>query len=161
MDYEKLYRTCYMQVYSYLITLCRDKQLAEEFTQNTFLKAISASKKAQFAGKSDELTWLCSIAKNLFADEMRRQKRRGDMPQDIPCEGDMDEKAADGEMSFRIHTVLHSLEEPYKEVFQLRVFGELSFAQIGEIFGKTENWARVTYHRARLKIQERMGLNER
>ena len=49
---------------------------------------------------------------------------------------------------------------PYKEVFQLRVFGELSFSQIGLIFGKTENWARVTYHRARIKIQERMEKNE-
>ena len=52
--------------------------------------------------------------------------------------------------------ILHGLDEPYKEVFQLRVFGELSFAQIGRIFGKSENWARVTYHRAKLKIQERM-----
>ena len=65
--------------------------------------------------------------------------------------------AADADMAFRIHVVLHNLEEPYKEVFQLRVFGELSFAQIASIFGKTEAWARVTYHRAKLKIQERMG----
>ena len=63
---------------------------------------------------------------------------------------------ADSDMAFRIHLVLHRLEEPYKEVFQLRVFGELSFSQIAAIFGKTESWARVTYHRAKLKIQERM-----
>ena len=62
-------------------------------------------------------------------------------------------------MAFRIHLILHQLEEPYKEVFQLRVFGDLSFAQIASIFGKTEVWARVTYHRARLKIQERMDRN--
>ena len=65
-------------------------------------------------------------------------------------------KLVDSESSFRIHSILHTLDEPYKEVFQLRVFGELSFNQIGSIFGKTETWARVTYHRARLKIVERM-----
>ena len=63
---------------------------------------------------------------------------------------------ADQDSALQIHLVLHELKEPYKEVFQLRVFGELSFSQIGIIFGKTENWARVTYHRARLKIKERM-----
>ena len=60
------------------------------------------------------------------------------------------------ESSFAIHKLLHELEEPYKEVFELRVFGELSFAEIAEIFGRTESWARVTYHRAKLKIKERM-----
>ena len=68
----------------------------------------------------------------------------------------LEEKLTDRETSLRIHIVLHQLEEPYKEVFQLRIFGELSFAEIGSIFGKTETWARVTYHRARLKIKERM-----
>ena len=62
----------------------------------------------------------------------------------------------DEDTAFHIHKVLHDLEEPYKEVFQLRVFGDLSFQKIGAIFTKTENWARVTYHRARLKIEERM-----
>lgn len=62
-------------------------------------------------------------------------------------------------MALQIHLILHELQEPYKEVFQLRVFGELPFSQIGFIFAKTENWARVTYHRARLKIQERMEEN--
>ena len=52
--------------------------------------------------------------------------------------------------------MLHNLEEPYKEVFQLRIFGELSFRDIGKIFGKSENWARITYHRAKLKLQEKM-----
>lgn len=74
----------------------------------------------------------------------------------VPSEVDMDQDLEDADMAFRIHLVLHGLEEPYKEVFQLRVFGELPFAQIAAIFGKSESWARVTYHRARLKIQERM-----
>lgn len=73
---------------------------------------------------------------------------------------DLTEAVEDKETALQIHLILHKLQEPYKEVFQLRVFGELPFSQIGFIFGKTENWARVTYHRARLKIQERMEKNE-
>lgn len=76
---------------------------------------------------------------------------------EIASEENLEKAAADADMAFRIHLVLHRMEEPYKEVFQLRVFGELSFAQIASIFGKNETWARVTYHRAKLKIQERMG----
>ena len=68
----------------------------------------------------------------------------------------MEESLADADTSLRIHRVLHNLDEPYKEVFQLRVFGELSFKEIGSIFGKTETWARVTFHRARMMVKERM-----
>ena len=69
----------------------------------------------------------------------------------------IEQSTQDRDSAFRIHLVLHNLEEPYKEVFELRVFGELSFKEIGIIFKKTESWARVTYHRAKLKVQERMG----
>ena len=80
------------------------------------------------------------------------------IPENLPDEGKSVEKAAeDRDSSFRIHMLLHELEEPYREVFELRVFGELSFREIGMIFRKTENWARVTYHRARIRLQERMG----
>lgn len=156
MDYEKLYNSYYMQVYSYAITLTKNPEQAEEITQHTFFNAIST--KSQFAGRSDELTWLCSIAKNLYYDEIRRKQRLIDAD-DIntaPSDVDLEQVVEDADMAFRVHLVLHQLEEPYKEVFQLRVFGELPFAQIAAIFGKTESWARVTYHRARLKIQERM-----
>ena len=68
----------------------------------------------------------------------------------------VEQSVADRDSSLRVHIALHALEEPYREVFELRVFGELSFRDIGMIFSKTENWARVTYHRARLKLQERM-----
>ena len=55
-----------------------------------------------------------------------------------------------------IHAHLHELSEPYKEVFTLRVFGELEYSQIAQLFGKTESWARVTYHRAKMKLIEAM-----
>ena len=154
---RKLYEAYYMSVYSYVMTIAGDHDLAEEITQETFYRAITARR--SFQGGSDVFTWLCAIAKNLFYDEMRRHARRTDamIPEEIPdADSGPGELAADKDDSFRIHMVLHSLEEPYKEVFELRCFGELSFRQIGTIFGKTENWARVTYHRARLKIQERM-----
>lgn len=156
MDYEKLYNSYYMQVYSYAITLTKNSEQAEEITQHTFVKALSS--KAGYKGKSSELTWLCSIAKNLYYDEIRRnQKLTGmDDVNNAPSGDDLERAVSDADAAFRIHVVLHELEEPYKEVFQLRVFGELSFAQIASIFRKTESWARVTYHRARLKIQERM-----
>lgn len=156
MDYEKLYISYYMQVYSYAIILTKNPDQAEEITQHTFVKAMSS--KSKHRGESSELTWLCSIAKNLFYDEIRRkQKLSGIEAVDkMPSGDDLEKAVSDADTAFQIHLVLHNLEEPYKEVFQLRVFGELSFAQIASIFKKTESWARVTYHRARLKIQERM-----
>ena len=158
LDYEGLYDACYMQVYSFLLTMSRDRNLAEELTAQTFYKAMTS--KSGFRGEAGELTWLCAIAKNLYADEQRRRARQSELdPEEaagaapVPMEDD----ALDRDMAFRIHMILHDMPEPYKEVFQLRVFGELSFREIGRIFAKTETWARVTYHRARLKVQERMG----
>ena len=151
----KMYEACYMRVFSYVMTLAKDRSLAEELTQETFYRAFTRSR--DFRGESDEVTWLCAIAKNLFADEKRRQTRLEEIPEEIPEQGKSFAKSMeDKDASFRIHMALHGLEEPYREVFELRVFGELSFRDIGAIFQKTENWARVTYHRARIKLQERM-----
>ena len=156
---EKLYQAYYMRVFSFAMTMTGDRLRAEEITQETFFRAIS--KQDGVRGESDEATWLCAIAKNLFFDEMRREGRRAPFPEDMPEPGaGVEQTAADRDSSFRIHLALHALEEPYREVFELRVFGELSFREIGLIFGKTENWARVTYHRARLKLRERMRENE-
>ncbi len=152
----RLYETCYMRVFSYVMTLSGDRSLAEELTQETFYRAFARQR--DFRGESDEVTWLCAIAKNLFTDEKRRQSRYGEMPEDLPDQTkSVISTVEDKDSSLRIHLALHGLEEPYREVFELRVFGELSFRDIGTIFSKTENWARVTYHRARIKLQERMG----
>lgn len=159
MDYEKLYQTFYMQVYSYAVTLAKNRDLAEEITQDTFCRAMSA--RSSFRKDSSELTWLCAIAKNLFCDEMRRRQRSADLPWDgdAPAREDVEGTVVNGDTAYRVHKILHNMEEPYKEVFSLRVFGELPFSQIASIFGKTESWARVTYHRARLKVKERMEEN--
>ena len=156
MDYEKLYTSFYMQVYSYAVSLTKNCELAEEITQNTFYKAMHTA--ARFRGESDEVTWLCAIAKNLYRDELRSRQRTTEISEidKIEASDNVENEVADKDIAFSIHFVLHNLDEPYKEVFQLRVFGDLSFAQIGAILGKSETWARVTYHRAKLKIQERM-----
>lgn len=154
MDTEKLYRMYYMEVYSYVMTIVKNREQAEEITQKTFYKAMLS--KASFRKESGEFTWLCAIAKNLITDELRMASRFTDSDEETADHTNIEQKVEDEDSALRIHRVLHTLEEPYKEVFQLRVFGELSFQKIGLIFGKTENWARITYHRARLKIQERM-----
>ena len=156
---ERLYNTYYMRVFSYVMTLSGDRHVSEEITQEAFFRAFSTS--ASFRNESDEVTWLCAIAKNCFVDETRRRNKTAPMPEELPASGkSIEQQVADKDSSFRIHAALHTMEEPYREVFELRVFGELSFSQIGTIFGKTENWARVTYHRARLKLQEEMSKSE-
>ena len=135
-SWEKMYDAYYMRVYSFTMTLCGDKNLAEDVTQEAFSRAMSKS--ASFRNESDEVTWLCAIARNLFLDEKRRQTRTEQMPEEIPSkEKSPEQLSVDRDSSFRIHMALHTLEEPYREAFELRVFGELSFREIGTIFGKT------------------------
>lgn len=153
---ERLYNAYYMRVFSYVMTLSGDRHSAEEITQEAFYRAFS--KTASFRNESDEVTWLCAIAKNCFVDETRRRNKTAPIPEDLASDGkSIEQQVTDRDSSFRIHAALHTMDEPYREVFELRIFGELSFSQIGTIFGKTENWARVTYHRARLKLQEKMA----
>ena len=136
-------------MFSYVMTLSRNQDLAEEITQKTFVKALTSYDK--FENKSSEYTWLCAIAKNMYIDYVRMQKKAENIPPlEVELASDNDEQI------FQIHKILHSLNEPYKEVFHLRVFGDLSFEKIGKLFGKTENWACVTYHRARLKIKDKL-----
>lgn len=73
LDYEKLYNSYYLQVYSYVMTIVKNQHQAEEITQNTFYKAMTAKK--AYAGKSSEQTWLCSIARNLAMDECRKSTK--------------------------------------------------------------------------------------
>lgn len=159
MDFEGLYRTYYMSVYSFVMTIVKNAHVAEEITQQTFYKALHSLD--QFDERSGQLTWLCAIAKNTAFSELKRQKRfrQQASEEELPVVSGVEHRAEEDALTLRVHQLLHEMEEPYKEVFQLRVFGELSFAKIGVIFGKTENWARVTYHRAKCKLQERMDDN--
>lgn len=149
---EKLYQTYYMDVYSYIMTIMKDTGMSEELTQEVFYRAI----KSEFKGKSSELTWLCAIAKNLCYDVLRKRKKEVPADEEIEDHVSLEHSIISKMESLQIHMALHELEEPYREVFSLRVFGELSFREIGMVFGKTENWARVTYHRGKLKLQEKL-----
>ena len=155
-DFQEVYNLYFRDVYRYALSLCRNESVAEEITQETFYKALE--KLDSFDGKCKVSVWLCQIAKNTYISMSRKDKRL-DPDADtalLPSDGNIEERFFDRETAFAVHKVLHALEEPYKEVFSLRAFGELSFKQIAELFGRTEAWARVTYHRARLKIKEEL-----
>ena len=150
---EEIYSEYYDTVFHYLLSLCKGESLAEELTQESFFKAMKSID--TFRGECKLSVWLCQIAKNTLYTEMKQKKRQIDIPLDvIPADDDMEQKLFNQETAFRLHQLLHLLEEPYKEVFWMRTFGELSFKEIGLLWGKTESWARVTYHRARMKIKE-------
>lgn len=153
-EFEKIYLEHFNAVQRYLLKLCRNAQTAEELTSETFFKAMSAIDK--FEGKSDIRSWLCQIAKNSYFSYLKEGKRTislDSVSEKDNAGSDFEDRIADAESTIRILKALHSMKEPYKEVFNLHVFGELGFKQIAEIFGKTENWACVTYHRAKSKIQ--------
>lgn len=159
MNIEELYRTYFDIVYRYIRSISQDGSLAEEVTQETFFKALE--KIDQFRGDCDVRVWLCQIAKNTLYDHLKKQKKQllGDEKlEKIESAGGelLEEKLAQRSQAMEIHKVLHRLSEPYKEVFSLRTLGELTFREIGMLFGKSENWARVTYYRARVKIREEL-----
>lgn len=155
-DFERIYNQYFKDVYRYLLSLCRNEAMAEEITQETFFKALESID--SFQGKCSIYAWLCQIAKNTYFSHCKKEKHlnRDADTESLTAPDSLEERLFDKETAFQIHKYLHALEEPYKEVFSLRLFGELSFAQIAELFGKTESWARVTFHRARLKIKEEM-----
>jgi len=162
--FEEVYlRHCH-DVFLFLLRLTRDEDQAEELTQAAFLQALLHIER--FEERCEMRVWLCQIAKHLFYAQAKKRGRETPLPEDdskagMPAWEDpssFPQAIETGDETFRLHLLLHALEEPYKEVFSLRVFGELPFAKIAEIFGKTESWARVTYYRAKRKIQERMEI---
>ena len=154
MDFDQLYKEQFPVLYLYLKGLCGNKALADELTQETFCRAIEHS--ASFQGKCRLSVWLCQIGKNCWLSYLRKAKRQaGDEAlEQIPSPQNVEEDLLIEENAHQIHQRLHALPEPYREVFTLRVFAELPYTQIGELFGKSENWARVTYYRAKQKIKE-------
>ena len=141
--------------YKFVLTLCQNHTLAEEITQESFFKALKSID--SFNGNCKLSTWLCKIARNTFYSYTKKHNRQVDYPLDaILSDENIEEQFADKEIAYAIHKVLHKLNEPYKEVFWLRIFGDLSFAQIGALFEKTESWARVTYYRAKIMIKEEL-----
>lgn len=154
-DFEHIYFEYYDIVFRYVFSLCQNELLAEEITQETFFKALKSIK--NFRGECKLNVWLCQIAKNTYSTYIKRQQRQAEYPLEmIPSDENVLLNLLDKETALHIHQLLHKLDEPYKEVFWMRTFGELSFKEIAEIFGKSESWARVTYHRAKTKLKEEL-----
>ncbi|MBE6843625.1 MAG: sigma-70 family RNA polymerase sigma factor [Ruminococcus sp.] len=152
---EQYYNEYGKKVYLYLMSICHNHDTAEELTQETFYQALKSLK--TYNGKCSVYTWLCAIAKNMWLKELERRKRH-------PI-AEPDENKSSAELlpfekielkSSAMHLLkqIHTLPEHEKELILLRATGELSFKEIGEIFGKTENWARVTYYRAKQKLHK-------
>lgn len=149
---DKIYQQYAQTVYKYLISVTHNEDLAEDLTQETFYQAIRSIDR--FDGKCKISTWLCAIAKNLYLSYLRKHKEHEDVDEmEIPVgSAENDVMQSLGKMD--LLRKFHGLEEPYREVTYLRVFGGLSFAEIGEILGKTENWARVTFYRGKEKLRK-------
>jgi RNA polymerase sigma factor, sigma-70 family len=155
-DFEKIYTEFFHDVYKYVLTLCRNETVAEEVTQETFFKAMRHIDR--FNGSCKLYVWLCQIAKNTYFSFLKKQRRTApDIDADfLYSVSDLEKDYVDKETARRLYFLLHNLSEPYREVFTLRVFGELSFLQIGELFGKTDSWARLVFYRAKKQLKEAM-----
>lgn len=157
MEFDKIYEWYFKDVYLFLRSISASEDIAEEMTQETFIRALKSID--GFDGKKDIRAWLFIIARNTYYTYCKREKIYVKEEFQEPAQQVSDgitEKILDEETVFLIHQFLYRMKEPYKEVFTLRVFGELSFEKIPLLFGKTPNWARVTFYRARKQIIEYM-----
>ena len=158
-EFTEIYAKYYQSIYCYLLTLSKNSAIAEEITQETFYKALKNIKR--YNPKYKMLTWLCNIAKNTYYTNYQKNKRYTELPDNLEeNEKSIIDKIIDNETNEKLLKIIHKLDEPYKEVFTLRVYGEVSFKQIGDIFNKTESWARVTFYRSKLKIKEKLDEKE-
>lgn len=163
MEFEQIYSTYFESVYRYIWKLSGDEHIAEEITSETFLKAMKSIE--DFRGDCDMRVWICQIAKNTYYSYMKKSHRMVSVDEiEIQSITDsnafIEEQIGIQEEIRQIRKILHMMSDPYKEVFMWRVFGEMSFKEIGALYGKTDNWACVTYHRARKMIQDRLEEND-
>lgn len=159
MEFEQIYNAYFKSVYRYIWKLSGDEHIAEEMTSETFLKVMKSI--GEFRGDCDMRVWICQIAKNTYYSYLKKAAKMASVDEtELQNIADpntfMEEQIIIQDETQQIRKVLHTIPDPYKEVFMWRVFGELSFKEIGALYGKTDNWACVTYHRARKMIQDRL-----
>ena len=155
-EFHEIYEKYSTDLYSFIIKLCGNEQLAKDIMQDTMLRAFTHFD--QYNGKCNIKTWLCTIAKNVYFDHLRKSESRNtslDTAENAAV-GSFEQSLTDSDTAIRIHHLLHELNEPYREVLLLRIFAELKFSDIGSVFGKSENWAGVTYYRGKQKLIELM-----
>ena len=152
-DIEKMYKEYFETVNKYLFCLTRNRDISEELTQETFYKAVQ--KIHTYKGECKISVWLCQIAKNLWYDQCRKNKRNiSDNLFDIQSINSLEERTILNEEKILLYKKMQTLDEKTREVVYLRITGELSFKEIGIILNKTENWARVTFYRGKNMLKE-------
>lgn len=159
-EFEKIYRTYFNDVFLYIRRLSKDDHLAEEITSETFFKAMRSLD--SFRRDCDIRVWLCQIAKNCYFSYLKKAGRTEPLDDTEFLNLSLQDESVEEHLlrqdeAQQVQKILHNLPDPYKEVFMWRVFADLSYKQIGQIYGKSDNWACVTYHRARNMIKERLG----
>ena len=153
-DLEQIYRQYGDTVYRFLLAQCRDEGLAEELTAETFYQAVRSI--GRYDGSCQLSVWLCQIANHLWYRHLEKHKCEteplsGDLLLSVPSA----EAAAEAaENQLELLRAVHALPEPAREVVYLRSFGGLTFRQIGDVLGKTENWARVTFYRGKEPLRK-------
>lgn len=155
LDLDEVYKDYSEVVYKFLISLCNDKNMADELMQETFYRAIKSAN--SYDGTCKVTTWLCQIAKHLWYQEIEKRKRKQTsvLSDDIVSDNlNLEEEICLKEKKMQLFKEVHILDETQKEVFLLRITGAFSFREIGEVFQKNENWARVTFYRAKQKIMK-------
>lgn len=160
-DMDAAYREYAVMVYKFLLSLCYEEELAEELTQETFYQAVRSVDR--YDGSCKVSTWLCQIAKHLWYREMERRKRKGtsELTADMESlEKPVEEQLLVKEEKMELFRKVHVLDEISKEIVLLRVTGAFSFKEIAELFGKNENWVRVTYYRVKQKLLKGGEKNE-
>lgn len=157
-DFEKLFNENRDFIFKYLMKITKDVSLSEELTQETFFRAYMNYTSLQDKEKAS--VWLCQIARNTYFAWYNEQKKKDALDDLKVASSDVgiEDAFVRKELSQKALHCLHGLEEPYKEVFMLSVFGGFSLKDISSIFGKSESWARVTFYRAKQKLSERMRL---
>lgn len=146
---EEIYEMYSRKVFLFLLSKTNSEQLAEELTQETFFQAVQCIDR--FKGNSSILTWLCGIAKNVWFKYQKKHQETLFIDADILEIEDKKEINIQWEQK-EILRLIHGMNEPIREVMYLRLISNLSFAEIGEIIDKTENWTRVTFFRGKQKI---------
>lgn len=153
-DLDEIYRRHAATVYKFLLSLCHDTHMAEELTQETFYQAVRSIHR--FDGSCQVSTWLCQIAKHLFYQQLRQTHREEPLPEEetaLPPLPSAEEEVLDQSGRLDLLRRVHDLPEPSREVVYLRSFGGLSFREIGEVLGRTETWARVTFYRCKERLK--------
>lgn len=154
---EEIYKEYSKIVYSYLISLTHNPEVAEELMQETFYSAVKNINK--YRGEAALKTWLCKIAKNKWLDYLKKIKQTNETGIDEIEEkfllvNSFEEEFSNKEAVIDLYKKIHKLDEKTREVIYLRIRADLSFKEIGTIMGQSEQWARVTFYRAKVKLKE-------